>query len=1724
MSSNVVPLSGFKTPFVTSSRWSDINYTEGHLHEGANATRAPGNKFAEATAYEMFNKEYEPYPAWGPPNEVPISKKDIEAIFIDLMEIFGFQEDNVKNSFDLMMRLLDSRASRMSPSHALKLIHADYVSGINANFRKWYFGAMLDVDDDIGFASSKSCNTTLEEREAYWVSNMTNIGVHECTNHIALYIMCWGEAANIRFMPECLCFIFKCCCDSYYFIKEEGISKPLSNSFLDHTIKPLYEFYYNQCYITVNGIPQRNNKDHKDIIGYDDMNQLFWYRKGLERICLSENNTKLMSFPPRERYSKLNKVVWKKAFRKTFYEKRSWLHVISNFNRIWIIHISMFWYYTSFNAPSLYAKNYRQAFNNKPTTKAILSIMSLGGAIAAALTLFSVICELIFVPRTWPGAKPVLKRIVFLSTMLTANSLPTWYLLSESDQRQTATELTIATIEFVFSIITVVYLVITPSGQLFNSNIVDHRRETFSHKSFVSNFYKLNGSSRLTSVGMWCGVFFSKFVESYFFLTLSLRDPIRELGMIKISKCTGDYLFGAILCQYQAWILLFLILITDLVLFFLDTYLWYIVWNTVFSVCRSFYIGVSIWTPWRNIFSALPKRIFSKIICGNLKSIRAKVAVSQIWNSIVIAMYREHLLSLEHVQNLIYREIRIEGSEDKAFLKEPNFFVSHEDQSLSFGLFTQPSEAQRRITFFAQSLATPMPSVTSSSSTPTFSVLIPHYGEKIILALKEIIREEEKYSNITLLEYLKLLHPLEWSCFVKDTKLLAEEFATDTSSTGNSMVDNKQDLPYYCVGYKVATPEYITRTRIWASLRAQTLYRTVAGFMNYSRAIKLLYDVENPQYEDEDDEYIRLEKAAVMALRKFRIVISMQNMKHFDSNENENKEFLLRAYPELQICYLDHDIDPQSSELVYYSSLIDGTCLLSETGDRDPKYKIRLPGNPILGDGKSDNQNMAIIYTRGEYLQLIDANQDNYLEECLKIRSVLNEFEEVQLPLDPIGPDNSGTDYSHPVAIVGTREYIFSENVGILGDVAAGKEQTFGTLFARTLAHVGGKLHYGHPDFLNVIFMTTRGGCSKAQKGLHLNEDIYAGINAITRGGRIKHCEYMQCGKGRDLGFGSILNFCTKIGAGMGEQMLSREYFYLSSELPLDRFLSFYYAHPGFHINNLFIILSISMLLLVGVNLSALVSESVICEYDRFRPITDPRKPPGCYNLIPIVQWLERSIYSILIVFSIAFIPLAVQELTERGFYKAISRLGKQFASLSPTFEVFVCRIYAQSLAGDIASGGAKYIATGRGFATVRVPFSILYSRYATESLYFGVFCGVLVLFCSLVMWKLPLIYFWSTAAGLLLSPFIFNPNQYSPNQFLKDYKHFLFWIFSGNSKARLNSWSQFSKMRRARQVGVKRRTANIDLDMAHNVRVSRMLAFITDAALQSSIILGVGCAYLFANSQNEIRGAMPSNSVLRILIVAYGPIAVNVIILLVFQIISMITGPIISLIFPWYPSIIAFFCRILGLLSHVIGFHLLCYLQNYDFSTTILGFLLACCLVNLLFIFLRVLLSKEFSHDCSNRAWWSGKWLTSGLGCHIITQIPREFLCKVMEMSEFSLDFTLGNALFFIQVPIILIPYVDTWHSLMLFWLHPNQQLRPPIIAKRERRKVFWNFVLCSTLFLFMLLLSTSIVTFPLVLDKALDFSFDEYAPPFLMDLMQPYSAKLARKGLHANLVKTYY
>ncbi|KAG7696755.1 hypothetical protein KL951_003211 [Ogataea haglerorum] len=1689
----------------------------------------------------------DPYYSWTSDDEAPITKDQIYDIFMQLKDMFGFQRSSALNMYDHLMIQLDSKASRMPAPHALLLLHADYIGGENANYRKWYLSAMVDDDPELSNdvdlkmlkknkkrkgKPEKSENSKDFSEPPFHPSKKTDVieyrwkkRLYDCTpcqmiEHIALYLLIWGEANNMRFCPECLCFIYKCSFDYYQHIKQDESERVVyeEGDYLTRVINPLYDYLRDQQYKLIDGAFVRREKDHHQIIGYDDMNQLFWYGKNLQRI-ITTDGTKLMDLPKHERYKKFGSIKWKKAFYKTYKERRTWWHLATNFSRIWIIHVSVFWYYSSFNSPTLYTHNYIQLLNNQPTPQARFSIMALGGTISCMIQIIATISEWAFVPRLWPGAKHLFRRLVLLIIITIINFGPSVFILGMFPLN-TVSRLAyiLSIVQLVISILTTLWFAVQPLGTLFEFSMNKRAKGYDASKVFTSSFPKLSSRGSVLSIMLWILVFSAKFVESYFFLTLSLRDPIRNLSIIDYSRCHGEAYFGTILCRHQGIFVLTLMILTDLVLFFLDTYLWYIIWNCAFSLSLSFFSGISILSPWRNVFSRLPQRIYSKLLSTADMEVKFKPSTlaSQVWNAIVISLYREHLLSVDHVHRLIYDQIPDEA-DGKTALRTPSFFLFQDDSTTTLQDFFVPnSEAERRISFFAQSLSTPIPEPIPVEAMPTFTVLIPHYSEKILLGLKEIIKEDPS-SKISLLEYLKHMLPHEWDYFVRDTKIISysegEKMPGATVKSEKDFIENKiSDLPLYCIGYKSSAPEYVLRTRIWATLRSQTLYRTVSGFMNYRKAIKLLHKVENPEMiemfggSSNAEEYLNS-----IADRKFRLLVSMQRYQKFTEQEKSDVKVLLNAYPEVYIASLEQEVPEGGSEadIKFYSVLYQSDEKLD--GEMKQLYKIQLSGNPILGDGKSDNQNHCLIFYRGEYIQVIDANQDNYLEECLKIRSVLSEFEEMDYdttnPYIPSVPNTGNA----PVAIIGAREYIFSENTGVLGDVAAAKEQTFGTLFARTLAAIGGKLHYGHPDFLNAIFMTTRGGISKAQKRLHLNEDIYAGMNAVTRGGRIKHCDYYQCGKGRDLGFGTILNFTSKIGGGMGEQMLSREYYYLGTSLPLDRFLSFYYAHPGFHINNLFIMLSLQLFLLVMVNLGSMNHESIACIYDKDVPITDLQIPVGCQNLQPVLDWVTRYVLSIFICFFISFVPLVFHELSERGAWKAFSRLFFHFLSLSPLFEVFVCQVYSNSLKNDIVFGGARYISTGRGFAIVRIPFTRLYSTYAISSIYSGTRLFLILLFGTVTMWQPAILWFWITLISLCLSPFIFNPHQFAWTDFFLDYRDFIRWLSRGNSKWHKNSWIGFTRFSRSKFTGFKRKIMGTNVEQAKYVPVNIHRApfgntFFAEVIVPLFQTVCIFMAYTFINAQTGVRDPRPVNSVLRLAIMVFAPLVMNLSVLVAIFPLSCFAGPILSICCKKAPNVLAALAHGSAVISHIIVMEAIWFLEGWNFCRFLCAFTCSLYVQRVIFQAVKLmLLTREIKEDYTNRAWWSGKWIGSDLGWYAITQPMRELIVKTVEMSLFAADFAIGHLILIVFTPLLFVPYIDHWHSCMLMWLSPSRYLRGPIYTTTQRKVRAREATKYALLFFFIILLFAAIVVIPVLVDLTLSDSIAEYVPEDFYGLIQP-------------------
>lgn len=108
--------------------------------------------------------------------------------------------------------------------------------------------------------------------------------------------------------------------------------------------------------------------------------------------------------------------------------------------------------------------------------------------------------------------------------------------------------------------------------------------------------------------------------------------------------------------------------------------------------------------------------------------------------------------------------------------------------------------------------------------------------------------------------------------------------------------------------------------------------------------------------------------------------------------------------------------------------------------------------------------------------------------------------------------------------------------------------------------------------------------------------------------------------------------------------------------------------------------------------------------------------------------------------------------------------------------------------------------------------------------------------------------------------------------------------------------------------------------------------------------------------------------------------------------------------------------------------------MELWDASHAVLGLIAVIHVQRAIFkVLISVFLSREFKHDETNRAWWTGKWYGRGLGAHAMSQPAREFVVKIIELSLWSGDILLGHFLLFLLAPPLLIPYFDRLHATLL-------------------------------------------------------------------------------------------
>lgn len=632
-------------------------------------------------------------------------------------------------------------------------------------------------------------------------------------------------------------------------------------------------------------------------------------------------------------------------------------------------------------------------------------------------------------------------------------------------------------------------------------------------------------------------------------------------------------------------------------------------------------------------------------------------------------------------------------------------------------------EARRRLTFFVNSLFMDMPDAPSIHDMFSWNVLTPYYSEDVTYSKADLEKRTDALGVSTIL-YLQTLYRDDWNNFLERLGIKDEE--------------------------KLWSKKYTEETRRWASIRAQTLSRTVNGMMYYEKALRLLANMERLDEDTTND----------LMGEKFGYIVSCQvygNMKRNQDPKAEDIEKLMHRFPHLRVAYIDNIRINRAGESVYYSVLLksDGRGNIQEV------YRVRLPGDPVLGEGKPENQNHAMIFTRGEFLQTIDMNQEGYFEEALKMRNCLQEFAKREGPL--------------PTTILGLREHIFTGSVSSLANYMALQEISFVTLGQRVLTrplHI--RLHYGHPDIFDKLFFITRGGISKSSKGINLSEDIFAGYNNIIRGGSVGFKEYLQIGKGRDVGMSQIYKFEAKLSQGAGEQSLSRDVYRMCHRLDFCRLLSFYYGGIGHYFSNVLTVLTVYLVVYLMTVLAIFELEQI-----GDRKIT----PMGTIQMLLGGLGLLQTI------------PLFATLGVERGWLASLQEIALVFITGGPLHFMFHIQTKANYMAQTILVGGAIYRPTGRGFVTQHTPMDEQYRFFASSHLYLGVELAAGLILMGLYSdagqyfgrtWSL-----WLASISFLASPFWFNPLTFDWNTVTTDYSLWLRWM-QGTSGGASKSWSMW--------------------------------------------------------------------------------------------------------------------------------------------------------------------------------------------------------------------------------------------------------------------------------------------------------------------------------------------
>eukprot|EP00931_Biecheleriopsis_adriatica_P050069 TRINITY_DN28982_c0_g2_i1.p1 TRINITY_DN28982_c0_g2~~TRINITY_DN28982_c0_g2_i1.p1 ORF type:complete len:1548 (-),score=291.77 TRINITY_DN28982_c0_g2_i1:29-4672(-) len=1151
---------------------------------------------------------------------------------------------------------------------------------------------------------------------------------------ICLYFLLWGELGNLRFCPELVCFLFTAASELAVEVASRASIPPRrEGAFLEEVVKPIFAVMLDETFDASSGAPKfRFGKEPAPAraCNYDDWNELFWDPRRLKRSLLLQGagtarDRRLLSVCSScaDVWERLPQVDWNLTLRnhKSHLELHSPVPLLVGFYRIFLLHTlalaALIWFWIEWLGEEQDRGGRLWAY--------------WGWLCRAALGLIAPAWMLLF-QISFQYLTPCLARRNRLKGLL-----------------QLCVDLT--------PVATYVLL------------ILQHNSEGGVKELLDLIFWKVRKFDALLVLHVFCSVLVlllalgprsGNLYRWRFYPTMS-RHPVLPAGIFWVVTIGAWLIFSSRVTMYCSQVLIViwdiydalglnlpvlllvqnLLIIVPTTLVFFSTLCFFM--NFVMSIVGHIVGmhrlgGCRLWCYRRGLFMQyLPENTVKKIMhlppheerqTGFLERFRWWRRMSALELQAFVSVWNELLEELRSGDLLTDEEATSLAFESAAAAEEGN--IPRLFQATPMNSLPTNKEAQRRIVTLARSvLVEPLPPATVKQM-PTLSVLIPHYSETIRYSKKDLF---DSQGSSDLLRFLIKYYRDEFRNFIERMEHARESGEELFGSAGVEGIE-KLELPL-CE---------------WASQRMQTLWRTVHGICRaYARALSLLAKHQEPE-----------SSPGTRTEGRLQVVIAMQQYAKFADEHSSTfspehlaaVEAMFDIFGDLlSIAYIEEQEGLQGK--LYYSCLIDASCEKVHLGPgcvaRRPKFRIELPGFPILGHGKSDNQNCAVIFTRGEILQMIDANQEAYFEASLMLPSALQEFCEGERH----GNRRPG--------IVGFREHIFSA-VGLLGRLAADSEFTFGTMIQRTLDWpLNARLHYGHPDLMDKLQVVQQGGVSKGTRGLNLSEDVFAGLDLTLRGGWTVYREYFHVGKGRDMGFMSTLSFYAKVSMGNAEQAITRQWMRMGLHLQLSSLLGVFYSHVGFYANQ-------SM-----VNRATKALCFTAAFYTMSGSVTE------LFSEIAVDMVSSYFGYFYILFVLATMMPYVFEVLLEEGFRSSFWSLVSSLISLSPVFSSFQSKLMAYFFDTTLKYGGAQYIPTGRGLATAREPvvklfrcFAASHMHDAMEALVFigfsiGVDYGIGFYACTIF-----------SVASWLVAPFLFNPRQFeSKRQQLLEVREWMDWM-----------------------------------------------------------------------------------------------------------------------------------------------------------------------------------------------------------------------------------------------------------------------------------------------------------------------------------------------------------